>query len=414
MAYTDWAERISAYIDNELLSADRGLVESHLAGCPECAKAVEGLRRLSGLVRALPRVAAPAGLLESVRAAVAPPPRGRLIGFIARNRAWVSSAAALVATMLIVYGFYSPSRNRFPEIPAVPTTKVSSGEPAEETASYSTALDRDKAVAMGEQPDLSAKKPAEPATAPKGGVAVNPPAPPQPEKPAQEEADDAARRKSQQDGAGLATTAPPADGVPPPAAPGAATPQPDPVKDREKAAKALAQDLLSSGKAVTMTCADARDAERKVTRLLRDLRVTYNVQGNHTTRVVAEIPADRAEEVLLALEMLEPRRFTWRVPVSAHSDEAKKDFAGEGRGEAEGLAAGKVRAPMESEEAGRTVDRRGYLADDLLARADEKQEAWKEKAAEEREQKRYDSSALTLVISLEALPAADPAAGEGK
>ncbi len=411
MACTDWAERLSAYVDNELLSADRGLVESHLAGCPECAKAVEGLRRLSGLVRSLPSIAAPAGLLESVRAAVAPPPRGRLVGFIARNRAWVSSAAALVATMLVVYGFYSPSRNRYHEAPQLPSTTARSGEKFKDTDSSYVGMEREKTVAMGEQPELRATKPMEPAAGPSGGAVANtPPTAPKPDQLTQKEADDPAGLEHQE-GGGLARATPPADeGAQPPAPPGAATPETGTTKSRDKAGEGLAQDLLSNDRAVTMTCADADDAERKVTRLLRDLRVTYRLQENHQTHVVAEIPADRTDEVLLALEMLEPRRFGWRVPVAAKDELSKKALDKEDPAEAKGQSSGKYAASEESGEAGRSTARRGRLAADLLAEAPDR----KEKAVEEREQKRCESGPLTLIISLEAQPAADPAAEEGR
>lgn len=408
MACNEWAERLSAYVDNELLSADRGLVESHLAGCPECAKAVEGLRRLSGLVRSLPHVAAPAGLLESVRAAVAPPPQGRLVRFLARNRAWVSSAAALVATMLVVYGFYSPSRNQFPPAPETSGTTASSGETYEERESYRTTLEHDKAVAMGEQPELRATKPFEPPAQPSGGAVAKMPTAPQPEKPTQKEADDPADL-SPKEGGGLAAGTPAADSATPvaPAPPGAATPPQDPAKAREKAGEGLAQDFLSSGSAVTMTCADADDAERKVTRLLRDLRVAYRLQENHTTHVVAEIPADRTEEVLLALEMLEPRRFGWRVPASAHDEASKKDQGQSDHAEAESRSSGKGAAAMEGEEARRSFERRGYLAEDLLAQTNEDRVERKEKALADRDQKRSEAGSMTLVISLEAQPEAE-------
>src|SRR2546430_16193210 len=38
-----WIERLSEYVDEELIRADREALEQHLLGCPECSSAVEEL-----------------------------------------------------------------------------------------------------------------------------------------------------------------------------------------------------------------------------------------------------------------------------------------------------------------------------------------------------------------------------------
>ncbi len=77
-------ELISAHLDGELDEAERRLVDEHLAGCTACAAEREGLRRTVGLVKGLPREAAPAALAERIRAALppapeAPRPGGRVV-----------------------------------------------------------------------------------------------------------------------------------------------------------------------------------------------------------------------------------------------------------------------------------------------------------------------------------------------
>jgi hypothetical protein len=48
-----WTERLSEYIDGELLPAERTALEAHLAGCDECRNTLAGLRRVVTRARAL-------------------------------------------------------------------------------------------------------------------------------------------------------------------------------------------------------------------------------------------------------------------------------------------------------------------------------------------------------------------------
>lgn len=400
MACNEWAERVSAYIDDELSAADHDAVEAHLAACPECAKAAADLRKVSSLIRALPRVAAPADLVGAVRATVAPPAQGRLIRFVAANRSWLFSAAAVVATMLIIYGFYSPSRNAYRVSP-------NTARPVGATDEIARAMDSDRAAEAKEASGPSgqsefdvARKDAPGAGLTGEGVATGTPAPPQPEQ-APAPADRAAKRVVEEKFGDAAAPDPRGSMPPVPAAPGAGSQEQKGGKAREKQAKGLAQDLLESGRQLTMLCGDADDAARKVTRLLRDLRVSYRLAENHTTHVVADIPADRVEEVLLALEMLEPRRFGWRVPALAHDELAKKEPGNLERAESRPADLGWVLGEVEDKGAS-DYGRRGRFADDLLVEWLREQRGRKEKAPGENEQKYQDAGSLTLIISLEA------------
>jgi anti-sigma factor RsiW len=41
-----WTDKLSDYLDDELTTGERSLVESHLAVCPECARTLDSLRRV--------------------------------------------------------------------------------------------------------------------------------------------------------------------------------------------------------------------------------------------------------------------------------------------------------------------------------------------------------------------------------
>ena len=44
--HTEWTDRLSEYLDEELAPAERREVEAHLAGCDECAAVLDDLRRV--------------------------------------------------------------------------------------------------------------------------------------------------------------------------------------------------------------------------------------------------------------------------------------------------------------------------------------------------------------------------------
>ncbi len=48
-----WLDRLSEYIDGELSPEEVGQLEPHLAGCPDCATALEGLRAVARVAGAL-------------------------------------------------------------------------------------------------------------------------------------------------------------------------------------------------------------------------------------------------------------------------------------------------------------------------------------------------------------------------
>jgi anti-sigma factor RsiW len=65
-----WApDRLSAYLDAELVPRSRTRLEHHLRDCPECLAALHGLERLLGRLHAAPALAElePGGFASAVR-----------------------------------------------------------------------------------------------------------------------------------------------------------------------------------------------------------------------------------------------------------------------------------------------------------------------------------------------------------
>ena len=65
-----WTESISEYLDGGLEAAERRLFEAHVAGCAECAAAVEDLRLITSRARALPTEAPEADLWPGIEARI--------------------------------------------------------------------------------------------------------------------------------------------------------------------------------------------------------------------------------------------------------------------------------------------------------------------------------------------------------
>ena len=87
---------LSAYLDGEVSSQERALVERHLARCPECARNLETLSRTVSLLRELPRVATPRSFVlrpAQVERRFAPP-RPAFV--------YLRAATALSAFLLVV------------------------------------------------------------------------------------------------------------------------------------------------------------------------------------------------------------------------------------------------------------------------------------------------------------------------
>lgn len=95
-------EEFSALLDDELAPGPRAEVESHLSGCSDCLRALDGMKRVNDLYTALPRIGAPDELEARVRRAVGP----RLLRFPG-GRTGGLAFLALAAGLALVAGTYT-------------------------------------------------------------------------------------------------------------------------------------------------------------------------------------------------------------------------------------------------------------------------------------------------------------------
>lgn len=84
-------ELLSGYLDDELTSEDRRLVELHLDGCAECRTELEGVAEIRRRLRDLVPLEVPPGVYD-FPATVVP----------MRNRVWRRAMAVAAAAVLVV------------------------------------------------------------------------------------------------------------------------------------------------------------------------------------------------------------------------------------------------------------------------------------------------------------------------
>ena len=92
-------ERLSAYVDDALEGAALAAAEAHLAGCAECRAAVEDLRRVVGLARALDDRPPERDLWSGIAARIGGE-KGALVLPLARRRRFAFSIPQLAAAGL--------------------------------------------------------------------------------------------------------------------------------------------------------------------------------------------------------------------------------------------------------------------------------------------------------------------------
>ncbi len=130
-------ELLSAYIDGELSSEERELVEAHLSECEECARDLRTLRRTVELLGELPTLRVP-------RSFAIPVPAAKSITRLSRAYAFLRVATALAVLLLaIVWAGDVLFIGRAPSAP--PPTVVLELE-AERGVPFATGMVREKAV----------------------------------------------------------------------------------------------------------------------------------------------------------------------------------------------------------------------------------------------------------------------------
>ncbi|MDX1468324.1 MAG: zf-HC2 domain-containing protein [Acidimicrobiia bacterium] len=93
------SEMISGYLDGELSGAERAQLLDHLSSCGKCAKELEETQQVRAMVRSLPVLELPVGLVPEADPVIVPLRRntGFLVGAAAAVVALVIAAAALFA-----------------------------------------------------------------------------------------------------------------------------------------------------------------------------------------------------------------------------------------------------------------------------------------------------------------------------
>lgn len=140
---------LNEYVDGELAAADREAVERHLADCAGCREELRALRQTAEMVRSLPHVRAPEGMVDAVKSRAARAAAIRKRAALAR---WVSVGGwvAAAATLLVVVKLASWT----PELaapdskarPVRPTGKVAAPAPEARSDSVKRMADETSAL----------------------------------------------------------------------------------------------------------------------------------------------------------------------------------------------------------------------------------------------------------------------------
>lgn len=94
------SELISAYLDGELTVEERYQLVHHMSDCGRCARELEEMQETRSLVRSLPVLELPAGLIPEADLVTVPLRRNR--GFL------VGAAAAVVALVIAAAALFAP------------------------------------------------------------------------------------------------------------------------------------------------------------------------------------------------------------------------------------------------------------------------------------------------------------------
>jgi hypothetical protein len=71
--HDEWTDQLSDYVDDELPADERRALERHLAGCPECARTLQDLKRIVATASSLPARPPAADLWNGVAVRVGAP-----------------------------------------------------------------------------------------------------------------------------------------------------------------------------------------------------------------------------------------------------------------------------------------------------------------------------------------------------
>lgn len=155
-------ERLSAYVDGDLAGEALAAAEAHVTACAECRAAVQDLRRVVGLARALDDRPPTADLWPGIAARIGAA-RADVLPFIARRRRIAFSipqlaAAGIALALLSAGGAVTAMRLAAPApgpvAAALPDATALSRHVADAAAPYDVAIRDLEAVLAAERGDL--------------------------------------------------------------------------------------------------------------------------------------------------------------------------------------------------------------------------------------------------------------------
>ncbi len=136
MNCSDIRDLLDEYVDEELSSQQRDLVDRHISECPSCRAELETTEHTAGLVRSLPRESVPDGLAEAVQEQVRLADQRKRRAVALRwvgVGGWLAAAAALA--LVLRYGWFPPEPGRPPaETEIVITREEPPEKPLDEAA----------------------------------------------------------------------------------------------------------------------------------------------------------------------------------------------------------------------------------------------------------------------------------------
>lgn len=92
---THRGEMLSAYLDGELTSGEELRLLEHLESCDVCAAELAQLHEARSLLRSLPTLEVPRGLIPAAERT-----EGNVVPFRRRPRVWVATAAAVLVFLI--------------------------------------------------------------------------------------------------------------------------------------------------------------------------------------------------------------------------------------------------------------------------------------------------------------------------
>jgi len=123
-------ELLSAYLDDELVPADRTAIDLHLRDCPGCSRRLEEIAVLDGLARALP-AEAPEGYFDDFSARVRAKLAAPAVRAPGRIPAWTLAAAATVLLAVLTPTLVRKQAATSPAAPSAAADSFTAATPAE-------------------------------------------------------------------------------------------------------------------------------------------------------------------------------------------------------------------------------------------------------------------------------------------